>query len=157
MSHHHWFRPFCAVSQHHVSMAQLIQKQLRAIIYDLDDAAAWIPGRIHDHLNMIRPLFDAEEILMIQSHYPDYDFQKNAHCCFIRKMTQLKKSGDFIETEHYAADWLHSHESISGALFHNYLQNRAGKYRDPEDTLLIDLNPEYVMLPVKIIKPDQDH
>lgn len=154
MSYHHWFRPFCAVSQHHVSMAELIQRHLQNIIYELEDAAAWIPGRIHEHLNMIRPLFDAEEILMIQSHYPDYDFQKNAHCCFLRKMNTLKKSGNFIETEQYAADWLHTHEAISGTMFHNYLRNRLGAKREPEETILIDVNPEYVILPVKIINGD---
>lgn len=152
MSYHHWFRPYCAVSQHHVSMSELIQKHLQKIIYDLGDDAAWSPGRFHECLNLIRPLFDAEEILMIQSHYPDYTFQKNAHCCFMREMTRLKKSGRFMENEHYAADWLNSHESLSGTMFHNYLLSRADEKKEPEMTLLVKVIPAYPVLPPKIIQ-----
>ncbi|MBR2426587.1 MAG: hypothetical protein IKB16_07585 [Lentisphaeria bacterium] len=154
MSHHHWFRPFCAVSQHHVSMAELIQQQLQNIIFELDDNTAWIPGRLDDCLNMIRPLFDAEEILMIQSHYPDYYFQKNAHGCFMRTMSKFRKSGQFMESEQYAATWLHVHESVSGTMFHHYLQNRAGNKKDPEEIMLMELNPDYIVLPMKIVNGD---
>lgn len=154
MSHHHWFRPFCAVSQHHVSMSELIQKQLQDIIYELDDSTAWMPGRLDDNLHMIRSLFDAEEILMIQSHYPDYYFQKNAHGCFLRDMSQYRKSGQITESEQYAVTWLHVHESVSGTLFRNYLIDRAGQRKDPGETMLMELNPEYVILPMKIVTAD---
>ena len=152
MSYHHWFRPFYAVSQHHVSMSQLIQKRLQEIICELDDDAAWSPGRLHESLNRIRPLFDAEENLMIQSHYPDYPYQRNAHCCFMREMAIMKKSANFLESEHYAVTWLNSHESLSGTMFHNYLLSLSGEKKESDMILLVKVNPAYPVLPQKIIQ-----
>ena len=152
MSYHHWFRPFCAVSQQHVSMSELIQKRLRNIISELGNDAAWTPGRLHESLNLIRPLFDAEENLMIQSHYPDYTFQKNAHCYFLREMEILKKSSKFLETERYAAAWLNSHEALGGEKFHHYLLSQSDEKKEPEMTLLVKVTPAYPVVPPKIIQ-----
>ena len=152
MSYHHWFRPVYAVSQQHVSMSQLIQKRLYEIICELNDDAAWSPGRLHKSLNRIRPLFDAEENLMIQSHYPDYPFQRNAHCCFMREMAIMKKSANFLESEHYAVTWLNSHEALSGAMFHNYLLSHSDEKNETDITLLVKATPAYPVLPAKIIQ-----
>ena len=59
-----------------------------------------------------------------------------------------------MENEHYAADWLHSHEAVSGTMFHNYLLNRSGGKKEPEMTLLIGVIPDYPLLPVKIIREE---
>lgn len=131
-----------------VSAAETLQRRMESLIQNLSDPGVYYPGRLDDCLDRLRPLFNAEEILMIQTRYPDYPLQQMAHRCFMREMLGLRGNGLFSENEKCACEWLTRHETVGDSLFRTYLkelmpEKKAAVCRIP--------TPDRVLLTMKLL------
>lgn len=131
-----------------MSAARTLQTRMESLIQNLSDPGVYYPGRLDDCLEQLRPLFNAEEILMIQTRYPDYPLQQMAHRCFMREMLGLRGNGLFSENEKCACEWLTRHESVGGSLFRIYLNDLMPEKKP--DICRMPM-PENVMMTMKIL------
>ncbi len=129
-----------------LSSAQTLQGRVADLVGCLENRAGYFPGRLDDCLDQLRPLFHAEEELMIRTKYPDYPMSRLAHNSFLYRMLSLREQDRFWENEEHAASWLTEHEKLDGSMFLSYLQRLA----PPRERYIPE--PDHVLLGWKIVR-----